>query len=65
MNFIAHSARLVPQFGSSIVPSSHDKARSITMVNFNDYSADIKVHTRETVHYSTILLRSVHVRYVE
>ena len=37
----AHSARLVLQFGNSIVPSSRDKAKSITMVNFNDYSADI------------------------
>ena len=41
--FIAYSARLALQFGSSIrSPSSHDKARSITMVNFNNYSADIK-----------------------
>ena len=37
--FIAYSARLALQFGSSIV---HDNARSITMVNFNNYSADIK-----------------------
>ena len=37
--FIAYSARLALQFGSSIV---HDKARSITMVNFNNYRADIK-----------------------
>ena len=40
--FIAYSARFSLLFGSSIVPSSHDKARSITMVNFNNYSADIK-----------------------
>ena len=31
-SFIAYSARLALQFGSSIVPSSRHKARSTTMV---------------------------------